>query len=79
MVVTSGCNTEKRVLNSLGTLDQVIQENKIFTALAKMPEEVQTTLLQNGWIGKDSFNESECVIMNAEMTLILFFFMIQIF
>lgn len=65
MVGKSGGNTEKCVLNALGTLDQVIQENKIFTALAKMPQEVRTTLLRNGWIGKDSFDESECIKMNA--------------
>lgn len=73
MVGKSGGNTEKTVLTALGTLDQVIQENKIFTALAKIPQEVQTMLLQNGWIGKDSFDKSKCIKINAWMTLILLF------
>lgn len=59
MMATSGGNVEKRASYALGTVDRVIQEHKIFTALAKMPDELQTTLLQNGWIGKDSFDESE--------------------
>jgi len=38
--------------NSVGTVDQVICERKIFTAVAKMPSEIQTKLIKNGWIGK---------------------------
>lgn len=38
--------------NSLGTLDQAIRKRNIFTAVAKMPTEIQTTLIENGWIGK---------------------------
>jgi len=38
--------------NSVGTVDQAILERKIFTAVAKMPAEIQTKLIENGWIGK---------------------------
>jgi len=38
--------------NSIGTLDQAIRKRNIFTAVAKMPAEIQTTLIENGWIGK---------------------------
>lgn len=38
--------------NSIGTLDQTIRERNIFTAVAKMPEEIQMMLIKNGWIGK---------------------------
>ncbi|XP_015367947.1 PREDICTED: protein monoglycylase TTLL8-like [Diuraphis noxia] len=38
--------------NSIGTLDQAIRQRNIFTAVAKMPVEIQTTLIENGWIGK---------------------------
>ncbi|XP_026805134.1 LOW QUALITY PROTEIN: protein monoglycylase TTLL8-like [Rhopalosiphum maidis] len=38
--------------NSVGTVDQAIRERKIFTAVAKMPAEIQMTLIKNGWIGK---------------------------
>lgn len=38
--------------NSIGTLDQAIRQRNIFTAVAKMPAEIQTTLMENGWIGK---------------------------
>jgi len=38
--------------NSVGTVDQAILERKIFTAVAKMPAEIQTKLIDNGWIGK---------------------------
>jgi len=38
--------------NSVGTVDQAIRERKIFTAAVKMPAEIQTTLIENGWIGK---------------------------
>ncbi|KAL4091426.1 hypothetical protein QTP88_026118 [Uroleucon formosanum] len=38
--------------NSVGTVDQAIREKKIFTAVAKMPAEIQTKLIENGWIGK---------------------------
>lgn len=43
--------------NSVGTVDQAIRERNIFTAVAKMPAEVQTTLIQNGWIGKITVND----------------------
>lgn len=39
-------------INSVGTVDQAIRERKIFTAVVKMPAEIQTTLIENGWIGK---------------------------
>jgi len=38
--------------NSVGTVDQAILERKIFTAVAKMPAEIETKLIENGWIGK---------------------------
>jgi len=38
--------------NSVGTLDQAIRKRNIFTAVSKMPAEIQTTLIENGWIGK---------------------------
>ncbi|XP_022165822.1 protein monoglycylase TTLL8-like [Myzus persicae] len=38
--------------NSVGTVDQAIRERKIFTSVAKMPAEIQTMLIENGWIGK---------------------------
>lgn len=38
--------------NSIGTLDQAIRQRNIFTAVAKMPAEIQTTFMENGWIGK---------------------------
>lgn len=38
--------------NLVGTVDQAIRERKIFTAVAKMPGEIQTKLIENGWIGK---------------------------
>ncbi|XP_022172375.1 tubulin glycylase 3A-like [Myzus persicae] len=38
--------------NLVGTLDQAIRKRNIFTAVAKMPAEIQTTLIENGWIGK---------------------------
>lgn len=37
---------------SVGTVDQAILERKIFTAVAKMPAEIETKLIENGWIGK---------------------------
>ncbi|XP_025207083.1 protein monoglycylase TTLL8-like, partial [Melanaphis sacchari] len=43
--------------NSLGTLDQTIREKKIFTAVVKMPADIQTALIENGWIGKIKTNE----------------------
>lgn len=42
----------------LGTVDLVIRKKKIFTALAKMPEGAQKVLLENGWIGKTSGDNS---------------------
>lgn len=51
--VTTNCG----VGDKLGTVDQAIRERKIFTALVKMPEEVQMVLLENGWIGKKSIDD----------------------
>jgi len=42
--------------NLLGTVDQVIAERKIFTTVAKMPSEIQTKLINNGWVGKISID-----------------------
>lgn len=44
--------------NSVGTLDQTIRERNIFTAVAKMPEEIQTMLIKNGWIGKITVDDN---------------------
>jgi len=44
--------------NSVGTLDQTIRERNIFTAVAKMPEEIQTMFIKNGWIGKITVNDN---------------------
>jgi len=44
--------------NSVGTVDQTIREKKIFTAVAKMPAEIQTKLIENGWIGKITADDS---------------------
>lgn len=38
--------------DTVGTVDRAIRENNIFTSMANMPDEVQTALLKNGWIGK---------------------------
>lgn len=43
--------------NSVGTLDQAIRQRNIFTAVAKMPTEIQTMLIENGWIGKITIAE----------------------
>ncbi|XP_025192996.1 uncharacterized protein LOC112593009 [Melanaphis sacchari] len=50
--------------NSVGTLDQAIRKKHIFTAVAKMPAEIQMKLIKNGWIGKittddNSFNRND--------------------
>lgn len=44
--------------NSVGTVDQAIREKKIFTAVAKMPAEIQTKLIENGWIGKITVDDN---------------------
>ncbi|KAF0759556.1 Uncharacterized protein FWK35_00011073 [Aphis craccivora] len=54
--------------NSVGTVDQAIRERKIFSAVVKMPDEIQTMLIENGWIGKikvddDYFRKSSKYIL----------------
>lgn len=48
---TSSC-IKNNVPETVGTVDRAIRENNIFTALSKMPVEVQKALLENGWIEK---------------------------
>lgn len=62
--------------NSVGTVDQAIRERKIFTAVVKMPAEIQTTLIENGWIGKikvddDYFRKSSKFILCMLLYIIL--------
>ncbi|XP_050436289.1 tubulin glycylase 3A-like [Adelges cooleyi] len=38
--------------HNVGTVDQVIQEGKLFKASGKMPNVVLSCLLENGWIGR---------------------------
>lgn len=47
--------TKKIIPDTVGTVDRAIRENNIFTALSKMPMEVQNILLVNGWIEKKPF------------------------
>lgn len=52
-VSTKTLNGIKKIIpDTVGTVDRAIRENNIFTALSKMPAEVQKILLVNGWIEK---------------------------
>jgi len=53
--------------NSVGTVDQVICERKIFTSVAKMPSEIQTKLVKNGWIGKTTANGDGKYLSTTEL------------
>lgn len=56
-------------VNKVGTIDHAIKEKKIFTALVKMPDEVQTTLLQHGWIRKNTLSDNgESTVQNNGLT-----------
>jgi len=55
----------RRGKNSVGTLDQAIRKRNIFTAVAKMPTEIQTRLIENGWIGKIMVAD-DCFRRNGE-------------
>lgn len=48
--------TKKNIPDTVDTVDWAIREKNIFTALSKIPAEVQKTLLANGWIEKKTKN-----------------------
>lgn len=51
-IASGGDHGKCAPVNKVGTVDRAIKERKLFTALVKMPDEVQTALLEHGWIGK---------------------------
>lgn len=55
--LTAAAATANHGEDKLGTVDRAIRERNIFTALVKMPEEVQTVFLENGWIGKNGIDD----------------------
>lgn len=57
--------------DTVGTVDRAIRENNIFTAVSCMPDEIQTMLLENGWIGKFPSSGNNTNRKNVQCLLIL--------